>query len=93
MSKSRSLFNLRYITGVNGSPFALLEDENGPLSVTNDAENVVKAVLENWSGPTGRILYRDSDGTWDELVHDGVEFVRFSSFQDPEAAAAIRADK
>lgn len=41
------------------------------MSVTNDAENVVmwlheKGVLEN-----RRLVYRDTEGRWGQLLHDG----------------------
>lgn len=51
---------------------------NGAMSVTNDAEDVVRFVLEhhNWDQDV-RILYEDTDGTWDELQHDGTGFLSF----------------
>lgn len=47
-----------------------IEDLDGLVSVTNDAEAVVRHLAK--IGLKGRrLLYRDSDGIWDELVHDG----------------------
>ena len=47
-----------------------IRDLNGPVSVTNDAEEVVacfyRAHMEN-----RRLYYYDSDGALDELLHDG----------------------
>lgn len=49
--------------------------EYGGRSVTNDAETVVHNVLARFPGY--RIVYRDTDGQWDELVHNGRDFVKF----------------
>lgn len=51
---------------------------NGAMSVTNDAEDVVRFILEshNWDQDL-RILYRDTDDLWDELQHDGTGFINF----------------
>jgi hypothetical protein len=46
------------------------------LSITNDAENVVKRVLKDHPGK--RIVYQDTDGNWDELVYDTRGNVRFA---------------
>ena len=45
------------------------------MSITNDAEDVVEDVLRQ--APGHRIVYRDTDGRWDELAHDGKEFTNF----------------
>ena len=55
--------------------------EDGVISVTNDAENVIKE-LHN-KHPGARIIYRDSDGAWDELKHDGCgTFTGFAPARD-----------
>jgi hypothetical protein len=55
---------------------AFLVDHDGKKSITNDAEAVVQHVLAAF--PNHRIFYQDTQGDWDELVHNGVEFVRFA---------------
>lgn len=48
------------------------------LSVTNDAENVVKELVERGRLPEGRrLLYYDSDGYLDELLIKNGEFDGF----------------
>ena len=47
----------------------------GTVSLTNAAEEVVKAVLHNRPGK--RIIYRDTDNQWGELLHDGKKFTGF----------------
>jgi hypothetical protein len=55
-------------------------------SVTNDAEAVVAEVVERFGDH--RIVYRDSDGVWDELAHYGTKFDHFIGIgaETPEAA-------
>jgi hypothetical protein len=50
----------------------------GRMSVTNDAEAVVMEI--NLAFPGKRVVYRDTDGMWDELVHDKGVFKRFASY-------------
>lgn len=46
-------------------------------SVTDDAERV--CIRVNELHPGKRILYRDTDGNWDELVHERGAFKQFRS--------------
>lgn len=56
-----------------------LVDLNVGKSVTNDAENVVAEILTEYGNK--RIIYRDSDGHWDELVHNGSKFTNFAPYK------------
>ncbi len=47
------------------------------LTITNDAERVVKEVLAGLGGCSVRILYKDSNKVWGELKHDGEKFTHF----------------
>lgn len=48
-----------------------LSAKHGGVTITNDAEGVTADVA--LSHPGKRIIYRDTDGQWDELLHtDGV---------------------
>lgn len=58
-----------------------LANECGTMSVTNDAENVVAMVAEHYRNR--RIMYRDTNGQWDELVHDNGRFIRFAPGNAP----------
>ena len=44
-------------------------EDDGVISVTNDAENVVMELHNKYHG--ARIIYQDTMGAWDELKHDG----------------------
>ncbi len=69
--------------------FVLVIDQDVGLSVTNDAEAVIEdlgalGVLEG-----RRVLYRDTEGSWDELLHDGPRFVSFAVLRAESAEQAI----
>jgi hypothetical protein len=66
----------------DGGNWVLIEDLNGPMSVTNDAEAVVQDILLR-GYLRSRILYRDSAGQWDELLHNGIEFTGFGPGYTP----------
>lgn len=53
------------------------------MSVTNDAENVVRALYKTYGNK--RIMYRDTDDQWDELVHSNGVFVTFARGFPPDA--------
>lgn len=43
-----------------------IEDLNlGRMSVTNDAENIFECIQKHY--PDHRLIYRDSEGQWDEI--------------------------
>jgi hypothetical protein len=71
----RALFT---ITGV-GDDRVYIEDNDGPMSVTNDAEAVVAFV--NALHPEKRIVYRDTMGQWDELLHTNGRFDGFAPYK------------
>lgn len=54
-----------------------IEDLDGPVSVTNDAEAVVENLIKFSGAGDKRIFYIDTDRQIDELVHDGTKFVDF----------------
>ena len=76
------------ITGV-GSDRVYIVDNDGPVSVTNDAEAVVARV--NAVHPGKRIIYKDTMGQWDELLHVNGVFTDFApyKFDNSELTAYI----
>jgi len=54
----------------------------GQMSVTNAAEVVVKQCFKAWGDR--RIIYRDSEGRWSELVHIEDRFTRFGELSEQE---------
>lgn len=69
MQKPRAKYSYFVHTAEDGQKTLVLTDEGtGPImSLTNDIENVVEqACLEqDLKTPHVRVVYRDSDGTWD----------------------------
>jgi hypothetical protein len=72
-------------------------DYDGHRSVTNAAEDVVDKILARWAdvradrigGPIP-IIYRDSSGRWDQLLHDGRQFTGFRALNAPTEEEAVR---
>ncbi len=70
------------IVQVTDSVVFISDDDAGGMSVTNDAEAVVGEVARNYLNR--RIVYRDSTGQWDELLHRNGEFRGFGPFDPRE---------
>lgn len=62
----------------------IVDEDKGNMSVTNDAERVVQAVLEVF--PNYRIVYRDSEGNWNELHHKNGYFTGYGYEEIPPYA-------
>ncbi len=75
-----------YMGGVADWGPILLIDLDQAVTITNDAEAVVLRELEK-HGPGKRILYRDTDGIWSELKHDGARFTGFADLNQAEIRA------
>jgi hypothetical protein len=58
----------------------LIDPDNGQISITNNAEQVCREINKLY--PKHRIIYRDTMGQWDELVHNNGIFIDFKLFQD-----------
>ena len=66
-------------------------DDEGVLSVTNDAERVVAKLFRAWGAR--RIFYQDTDGYWDELQHEGAKFTGFAPARHLPPGAPLTAEK
>lgn len=55
----------------------IIRDLNVGMSVTNDAENVVKYLHAHASLGDRKLYYYDSEGRFDELRHEGPKFIGF----------------
>jgi len=68
-----------YSRSVHGNVIALI-DQDGPRSVTNDAENVIAALAADFDLSQYQVIYRDTRGIWDQLlVNPAGRFAGFSS--------------
>ena len=52
------------------------------MSVTNDAENIVKWAIENRFAKNKKIYYIDTENRVDELEHNEKEFIGFKRGYD-----------
>lgn len=60
-------------------------NELGSMSITNDAEAVTAHLYRLYSGK--RIIYRDTEGNWDELCHTDGVFTGFAPTRSEVARA------
>jgi hypothetical protein len=59
----------------------IIDLDLGAKTITNDAEAVVKHVLNDF--PRFRIVYRDTEGNWNELCHNNGKFTYFGTWDEP----------
>ncbi|AGH16008.1 hypothetical protein DVVG_00022 [Dunaliella viridis virus SI2] len=57
----------------------LMDMNRGAMSITNDAEAVVAHCHRFFPGK--RIVYRDTEGRWDEICHNGGMFEGFKAWR------------
>lgn len=74
---SRAYYNISKVTA---DKVFITDDGVDVMSVTNDAECVVREIAGAYPGK--RIIYRDSMGQWDELLHKNGEFVDFARYTE-----------
>jgi len=83
----------RFTVVTNTSTLLAITDANdGAMSITNDAENVVAWLHERgWLG-NKVLIYRDTDEMWDGLLHDGKgKFINFFPLRKADMEQAITA--
>jgi hypothetical protein len=69
--------------------FVVVADLGTGMSVTNDAERVVQSLAAEVPLKGKRIIYRDTEGRWDELRHQGGRFSHFHALGATSAAEAM----
>jgi hypothetical protein len=69
--------------------FVLVVDQDEGTSVTNNAEHVIADLTRAQVLAGRRVLYRDTDGRWDELVVQGGVFAGFAPIGATTLEAAI----
>ena len=68
----------------------LYDPQSMCLTVTNDAENVL-AKIAKAGDMCSKVIYRDSEGEWDELVVDSaMQFLSFRSLHERDLDVALR---
>lgn len=85
---ARASYTIRRVVALGGTtvvydgttvtgPIVWITDDGVGKSVTNDAERVCVELDRRYPGH--RIIYRDTDGNWDELIVRNGEFAGFSA--------------
>lgn len=59
------------------------------MSVTNAVEQVLREIIEDVRD--AKVVYRDTEGKWDEIVHDRGKFKDFAPLQQDSMEAAFEA--
>lgn len=76
---SRANYSSKVDEKLWGRLVSIIDHDEG-MSVTNDAETVVEEVIARYGlNSNDRIIYRDTEGDWDQLTHDGRHFKGFYS--------------
>lgn len=78
---STSNVRARYAFYKETSDMVFIIDTGAGVSVTNDAEAVVYELVNVHKIGDKRIIYKDTMGNWDELVHDGDQFIEFFPYR------------
>ncbi len=70
--------------------FICLIDDNKGWSITNAAEDVIaELVAAGYDLSRNRVIYRDTMGSWDELVVKNGQFSYFRSIHETDLDRAI----
>lgn len=72
-----------------GRCLIIVDADLGGMSVTNDAENVIAAAHEAFDLTNTPVIYRDSEGMYDQILHRNGEFVGFKALMEITADAAV----
>ncbi len=65
---------------IRGDCLFIRDANNGKMSITNDAEAVVMMLHSQSLSEGRRIIYKDTDGTWGELLRDKANFIGFGEY-------------
>lgn len=84
----QSKFSFRFEDNV-----CIIIDQDGRRSVTNDMENVLEHIQSGGVSlaPPMRIIYRDSQGIYDQVIYENrqVTFVSLNKRSESEALQAV----
>jgi hypothetical protein len=64
-------------------------NELNTISVTNAAESVIADLAAGMGIEGRRVVYLDTLGIWDELLHDGSRFTGYAPIRDAELKAHL----
>ncbi len=84
----RSMYQMKTVDGV-----ICIMDLGGDKSATNDMEDIVDDLGRAGIRLDGPVIYRDSDGIWDEVLVQNNTFRGFRSLNKHSEAEAVAAVK
>jgi hypothetical protein len=92
MMKKPQRTRAKYAVAIDIPGIALaITDERNPVTITNDVEAVIADLYERKLLTTGkRLIYRDSLGRWDEIIHKDGKWVRWSGIGTTTMFPALR---
>src|SRR5690242_17757597 len=73
---------------VYGNVVAVIDHDRG-RSVTNDAENVIADLAQQFDLTKFRVIYRDTRGVWDELLAKDGRFAGFHFINERDLDKAL----
>lgn len=81
----------KYVWCILENIIVIMEDHDGlSMSVTNDMENVIKEIYQTEKGLPETVIYKDTEGIWDQVICKDGEFVDFKHLGAPSMVEAIK---
>ena len=81
--------NSDYIYFIKGKVLIIEDSDLGNRSVTNDIQNVLQAIKTDLDFLPETIIYKDSEGNFDGVMHEQGKFKRFYPVNESELEKAL----
>lgn len=87
--KTRSEWTWTLAETDQGRCLIIVDLNRGAMSVTNDAEDVIAVAHEAFDLTNTPVVYRDSEGMYDQILHRNGVFTGFKALMEITADAAV----
>jgi hypothetical protein len=81
--------NSDYIYFIKGKVLIIEDSDLGNLSVTNDIQNVLNHIKADLEFLPETIIYRDSEGNFDGVMHEQGNFLKFYPVNETDLEKAL----
>ena len=81
--------NSDYIYFIKGKVLIIEDSDLGNLSVTNDIHNVLATIKNDLEFLPEVVIYKDSEGNFDGVMHEQGKFKRFYPVNESELEKAL----
>jgi hypothetical protein len=81
--------NSDYIYFIKGKVLIIEDSDLGNRSVTNDIQNVLTAIHNDLDFLPETIIYKDSLGNFDGVMHEQGKFIKFYSVNESDLEKAL----